>query len=61
MDELEAAELEIKQSRSIPTGTLQLNLSIARGELPPILTEFRLGICFLLLVSNERSRLSFFY
>jgi Bacterial regulatory helix-turn-helix protein, lysR family len=50
LDELEAAELEIKQSRSIPTRTLRLNLSIAilvpRGYangkmyITPLLPEF---------------------
>jgi LysR family transcriptional regulator, regulator for bpeEF and oprC len=33
LDELEAAELEIKQSQSMPTGTLRLNLSIAIGKM----------------------------
>jgi DNA-binding transcriptional LysR family regulator len=30
LDELEAAELEIKQSQSMPTGTLRLNLSFTK-------------------------------
>jgi LysR family transcriptional regulator, regulator for bpeEF and oprC len=33
LDELEAAELEIKQSQSMPMGTLRLNLSIALGKM----------------------------
>jgi LysR family transcriptional regulator, regulator for bpeEF and oprC len=42
LDELEAAELEIKQSQSMPTGTLRLNLSIAIGKMfiAPRLPEF---------------------
>lgn len=44
LDELEAAELEIKQSQSMPTGTLRLNLSIAIGKMfiAPRLPEFAL-------------------
>ncbi len=33
LDELEAAELEVKKSQVMPTGTLRLNLSIALGKM----------------------------
>jgi LysR family transcriptional regulator, regulator for bpeEF and oprC len=60
LDELEAAELEIKQSRSIPTGTLRLNLSIAIGKMyiAPRLPEFALQYPDLKLNVSFSDRLS---
>jgi DNA-binding transcriptional LysR family regulator len=58
LDELEAVELEVKQSRSQPKGTLRLNFSVAFGKMYIAPQLVQLAAQYPDLVHNRRQQTS---